>query len=78
MNFKKWVKSIQTAAYNSARTVYQIWCFGPYFYLMCRRQHQRIPAEFSDPLYGKEFHGVIDHFIDKKRDNMTIPNLIQT
>jgi hypothetical protein len=22
MNFKKWVKSIQTAAYNGARTVY--------------------------------------------------------
>jgi hypothetical protein len=23
MNFKKWVKSIQTAAYNGARTVYK-------------------------------------------------------
>ena len=24
MNFKKWVKSIQTAGYNGARTVYEI------------------------------------------------------
>jgi hypothetical protein len=29
MNFKKWVKSIQTAAYNGARTVYVFWLEYP-------------------------------------------------
>ena len=34
MNFKKWVKSIQTAGYNGARTVYRIdnWIHITYIY----------------------------------------------
>ena len=58
MNFKKWVKSIETAGYNGARMVAVIrlaWSKTALLYGMYLSTNMAVIFKYSIPYYSKEY-----------------------
>ena len=72
MNFKKWVKSVQTAGYNGARTVHGfVYKLMIYFFRLSSRSKAALTARFAPKFAHKGGSQLIDLIIVELKNHMT-------